>query len=203
MILVLCYNTLDTPKNFRTRLNGILHTQKQILKLPQRDYKKLQQVINYLRDERCIPQELINNLIQSGKLYADVRGNSVFVLPGKKLSYRRRTAGNLQYSMAWHGTRVPKKLDCFYIVGESSRKMVLCKSTIISTSGVAANPAWLHNFITNGSEIHCGFDTDKTGDMIANKMIKQYPSIKKLRPPCHDWKKVLQQNFHPLIQPPI
>ena len=81
--------------------------------------------------------------------------------------------------------------------------MVLCKSTIISTSGVAANPAWLHNFITNGSEIHCGFDTDKTGDMIANKMIKQYPSIKKLRPPCHDWKKVLQQNFHPLIQPPI
>lgn len=109
MILVLCYNTLDTPKNFRTRLNGILHTQKQILKLPQRDDKKLQQVINYLRDERCIPQELINNLIQSGKLYADVRGNTVFVLPGKKLG-------------------------CFYIVGESSRKMVLCESTIDAVS---------------------------------------------------------------------
>ena len=134
MILVLCYNTLDTPKNFRTRLNGILHTQKQILKLPQRDDKKLQQVINYLRDERCIPQELINNLIQSGKLYADVRGNTVFVLPGKKLGYRRRTAGNLQYSMAWHSTRVPKKLGCFYIVGESSRKMVLCEFTIDAVS---------------------------------------------------------------------
>jgi len=75
--------------------------------------------------------------------------------------------------------------------------------TAISTSGVAADPAWLHNFITNGSEIYCGFDTDKTGDMIANKMIKQYPSIKKLRPPCHDWNKMLQQSFHPLIQPPI
>jgi hypothetical protein len=34
-------------------------------------------------------------------------------------------------------------------------------------------------------------------------MIKQYPSIKRLRPTGQDWNEVLQQNFHPWIRPPI
>ncbi|MCD4718855.1 MAG: toprim domain-containing protein [Desulfobacula sp.] len=64
------------------------------------------------------------------------------------------------------------------------------------TSGAMADPAWVHNFLRNGCEIYCGFDTDRTGESMAKKKIKQYPSIKRLRPTGHDWNEVLQQNSH-------
>ena len=87
--------------------------------------------------------------------------------------------------------------------------MVLCESAIdalsyfvlypeftaISTSGATANPAWLQTFIEKGCKIYCGFDSDRIGNMLADKMIKRYPSIKRLLPPMHDWNEVLQ-NYH-------
>ena len=87
--------------------------------------------------------------------------------------------------------------------------MILCESAIdaasctvfypeytaISTSGATVDPAWLQNFIINGCKIYCGFDADKTGDAMANKMIKRYPSIKRFRPSCHDWNEILQQIY--------
>ncbi len=193
-----------------------LHIPKQILKLPQRNDKNLQLVIHYLRDVRCIPQQFLNNLIQSGKFYADIRGNAVFLLLGKKkrvVGAELRGTCNTQWRGMAPGSR--KKSGCFYIVGERSRRMVLCESAIdaiscavlhpkytaISTSGAIANPAWLHNFLRNGCKIYCGFDTDKTGETMATKMIKQYPSIKRLRPSRHDWNEVLQQKISPLNIP--
>jgi len=180
---------------------------KQPLKLPQRDDKKLGLVRNYLRDNRRIPIELIEKLILSGKLYADIKGNAVFLLLGKK---KRVVGAELRGTCRrkWRGIAQGsrKNLGCFYIVGKRSRKMVLCESaidavscvvfypeyTVISTSGATANPGWLKTFITNGCEIYCGFDTDRTGDMMADKMIKLHPSIKRLRPPGHDWNEAIQ-----------
>ncbi len=186
-----------------------LHPVKQRLKLPQKDDKKLRQVQQYLINRRCIPEELIKNLIKSKNLYADIRGNAVFLLLGKK---KRVVGAELRgtCNQKWRGMAPGSKKDlgCFYIVGENAKEMVLCESavdaascavlypgyTAISTSGATADPAWLQNFITNGCEIYCGFDADKTGDTMANKMIKRYPSIKRLRPPIHDWNEVLQSN---------
>jgi 5S rRNA maturation endonuclease (ribonuclease M5) len=182
---------------------------KQILKLPQKDDKKLPQVQQYLINRRCIPEELIKNLIQSKKIYADIRGNAVFLLLGKKkrvVGAELRGTCNQKWRGMAPGSR--KDLGCFYVVGKNSRKMVLCESAIdaascvalypeytaISTSGAAADPAWLQNFIINGCKIYCGFDADRTGDTMAKKMIKQYPSIKRLRPHKHDWNEVLQSN---------
>ena len=48
------------------------------------DEKKLPHVIDYLRYDRYIPRELINVLVATGKLYADYRGNAVFLLLGKE-----------------------------------------------------------------------------------------------------------------------
>lgn len=186
------------------------HSLKQPLKLPQRNDEKLQLVTRYLCDERCIPQELVNNLVQSGKLYADVSGNAVFILLGKEkqaVGAELRGTRNTQWRGMATGSR--KKLGCFYIVGASNRKMVLCESAIdaascfviypeytaISTSGAIPDPAWLQNFINKGCKIYCGYDADKTGDMIAEKMIKMYPEVNRLRPPRHDWNEVLQ-NYH-------
>ncbi|MGB9498793.1 MAG: DUF3991 domain-containing protein [Dissulfuribacterales bacterium] len=188
-----------------------LYTPKQILRLPPKNDKKLRLVSHYLREVRCIPQRFINNLIKSGKLYADIRGNAVFLLLGKKkriVGAELRGTCNTKWRGMAPGSR--KKSGCFYIVGQSSKKMVLCESAIdaascavlhpeytaISTSGAMADPAWLPNFLRNGCEIYCGFDTDRTGETMATKMIKQYPSIKRLRPAGHDWNEVLQQNSH-------
>jgi len=186
------------------------HLVKKILKLPQKDNKKLPQVTQYLKNRRCLPEELIKNLIKSKNLYADIRGNAVFLLLGK----RKRVVGaelrgtcNQKWRGMAPGSR--KDLGCFCLIGKNTKEMVLCESaidavscavlypeyTVISTSGATANPGWLQNFIMNGCKIYCGFDVDKTGDTMANKMIKQYPSIKRLRPPKHDWNDVLQASF--------
>jgi hypothetical protein len=53
-------------------------------RLPKRDDNKLPQIINYLKYARCIPIKFIYFLINSGKLYADNRGNAAFLLLGKR-----------------------------------------------------------------------------------------------------------------------
>ena len=205
----LCNNFSSTSTQQSSQKQS--YPQKQTLKLPQRDDGKLLQVIHYLRDQRRIPKELIDNLIESGKLYADVRANAVFLLLGKE---KRIVGAELRGTCGtkWRGMSPgsQKNQGCFYLVGTSTKKMVLCESAIdavscfvlhpeytaISTSGATANPAWLQNFITKGCEIYCGFDSDRTGNMLADKMIRLYPSIKRLHPSRHDWNEVLQ-NYHP------
>jgi hypothetical protein len=182
---------------------------KKRLKLPQKENKKLPQVTQYLINKRYLPEKLIKNLIRSKKLYADIRGNAVFLLLGKKkrvVGAELRGTCNLKWRGMAPGSR--KYLGCFYIVGKNARKMALCESAIdaasfavlypeytaISTSGVTDDRAWIQNFITNDCKIYCGFDADEIGDTMANKMIKRYPSIKRLRPSKHDWNEVLQSN---------
>lgn len=60
---------------------------KPIFTLPKRDDNKLPQVKKYLIHDRRIPPKWINSLIHSGKIYADKRGNAVFLLLGKKKSW--------------------------------------------------------------------------------------------------------------------
>ena len=55
-----------------------------VFKPPQRDDNKLPQIINYLKYTRCVTIKLIKILLNSGKLYADSRGNAVFLLLGKE-----------------------------------------------------------------------------------------------------------------------
>ena len=57
---------------------------KPIFIVPKRDDTKVRRVMNYLTSERCIPASLIQSLITSGTLYADRRGNAVFLLLGKE-----------------------------------------------------------------------------------------------------------------------
>jgi len=203
------YHNFSYPSVLKTSQKRLCPP-KQILKLPQKNNKKLGKVTKYLRDNRCIPRKLIDSLILSGKLYADDRANAVFLLLGKKkkvVGAELRGTGNTKWRGMAYGSK--KNLGCFYIIGKNSRKIVLCESAIdaascavlypeytaISTSGATVNPAWLQNFITNGCEIYCGFDNDSTGDMMADRMIKHHPSIRRLRPTRHDWNEVIQSSF--------
>lgn len=175
--------------------------------LPKRDDAKLPWITKYLRDDRCIPTTLIDFLLRSGKLYADNRVNAVFLLLGKE---KRAVGAELRGTThsKWHGMApgARKDLGCFYVKSCNTKKAVLCESAIdaisyfalhpdclaLSTSGVNPNPAWLSPLIEKGFDIYCGFDSDDTGDSLANRMIHHYPTVKRLRPGKHDWNEVLQ-----------
>jgi hypothetical protein len=181
--------------------------QKPALRLPIRDDRKLAQIVNYLSDDRCVPDQLINSMINLGTLYADKRANAVFLLLGKENrvvgAELRGTSKKRWLAMAL-GSR--KDLGCFYVKRSNTKKIVLCESAIdalscftinqdvisLSTSGVTANPAWLTTFIDKGLEIYCGFDADDTGDSFAEKMVRLFPNVKRLRPIKHDWNDVLR-----------
>ncbi len=179
----------------------------QPFKLPKRDNSKLPRVKNYLIEKRFIKQSLITFLLHAGKLYADTRGNAVFLLLGKEkkvVGAELRGTSHLKWRGMAPGSR--KDLGFFYIKNVNTKKMVLCESAIdalscfilypyclvVSTSGVNPNPAWLKSFIAREYEIFCGFDADETGDKMANKMMMLHPTIKRLRPTEHDWNDVLK-----------
>jgi hypothetical protein len=191
--------------------NNIKPAIKPALRLPKKDEKKLSRITNYLKYDRFVPPELINFLVKSGKLYADKKANAVFLLLGKeKTVVGAELRGTT--TKRWRGmaTGSRKDLGFFYIKRSHTNKMVLCESAIdalscfalnrdfitLSTSGANPNPAWLTTFINKGFEIYCGFDADEIGDSFAEKMMRHYPSIKRLRPIKHDWNEILQSKYH-------
>ena len=183
------------------------HHQPDCLQLPARNKKNLPRIINYLTSIRCLPLSLVNTLVEKGKIYADRRGNAVFLLLGKEktvVGAELRGTG----TSCWKGMAKgsDKKLGGFYIRGNArSNKIILCESAIdsiscvllnacymaISTSGATPNPLWLSHLIEKGYDIYCGFDADETGDRLAEKMISIHPTVTRLRPELHDWNDLL------------
>jgi hypothetical protein len=177
------------------------------LRLPAPETRLLDRVRRYLTQRRGLSAAILEPLIQSGKLYADDRGNAVFLLVAGKSNRPvgaelRGTGPRVWRGMA-PGTR--KDLGYFWIGTPACRNIVLCESAIdaischqlhpehicLSTSGVRADPPWLPELIVCGYEIHCGFDADEPGDAAATQMIALYPAVSRLRPPAHDWNDVL------------
>ena len=126
----------------------------------------LGRVRHYLTQRRGLAASLIEPLVQSGKLYADSRGNAVFLLVAGKAqrpvgAELRGTGPRVWRGMA-PGTR--KDLGYFWIGAQGSREIVLCESAIdamscfqidpqricISTSGVRADPPWLDGLLARG-----------------------------------------------------
>ncbi len=180
-----------------------------ILTLPPQDSSKLPAVKRYLVEERAITPSLIELLIESGRLYADNRGNAVFLLLGKEntpvgAELRGTTPAR------WRGMAPgsQKDLGYFSVPAPRTTTVVLCESAIdaisclalhrchlcISTSGARPNPRWLPSLIRQGYQVYCGFDSDSAGDNMAKEMIALYPSLKRLRPIEHDWNDVLKRH---------
>jgi len=49
--------------------------------------------------------------------------------------------------------------------------------------------------INKDYEIFYGFDNDETGDILGNKMIRLFPTVKRLRPTNHDWNEILVSRY--------
>ena len=177
------------------------------LRLPPPDPSKLGRVKEYLAQQRGITPTLLDPLIQSGTLYADTRANAVFLLLGKEsLPVGAELRGTTQ--RVWRGLAPgsQKDLGCFSIPATPLPGIILCESAIdaiscfalhphhrcLSTAGARPNPRWLQPLLDQGHPVYCGFDADPTGDYMACAMTALHPTVKRLRPPEHDWNDVLK-----------
>lgn len=177
------------------------------LRLPVRDNRMLDHVRQYLTRRRHLSAAVLEPLVETGRLYADRRGNAVFLLVAGKV--QRPVGAELRGTgpRVWRGMApgTCKDSGYFWIGTKGSQEIVLCESAIdaiscfqispqricISTSGVRANPRWLRGVIARGYTIHCGFDADPPGDAAAAQMIALHPTIQRLRPSAHDWNDAL------------
>jgi hypothetical protein len=177
------------------------------LRLPARDASKLRRVRNYLTQHRNLSSSVLEPLIEAGKLYADHRGNAVFLLVAGKANHpvgaELRGTGPCVWRGMAPGTR--KDSGYFWVGAKGSKRVVLCESAIdaiscsmlypdrvcISTSGTRPNPSWLRVILDRGYEVACGFDADPPGDAASREMIRLYPNIQRLRPAAKDWNVLL------------
>jgi hypothetical protein len=177
------------------------------LSLPLPDRSRLSAVKHYLVHERAITPSMTDSLLASGKLYADGRGNAVFLLLGKEntpVGAELRGTGPRRWRGMAPGSQ--KDLGYFSVQAPDAMIVILCESAIdaisclllhpaslcLSTSGARPNPRWLPVLLSQRLAVYCGFDSDATGDAMAEQMIALHPSIRRLRPSQHDWNDVLQ-----------
>lgn len=186
------------------------------LRLPAASLANLPRVTCYLTGQRGLAADLLAPLIDEGRLYADGRGNAVFLMvtgkPNRPIGAELRgTAGRLWRGLA-PGTR--KNAGYFWIGNPAAKRIVLCESAIdaiscfqlhtqlhgtpfpgdcicISSAGVRPDAPWLRPLLARGYDIHCGFDADEPGEAASRRLIARHPSIQRLRPSRHDWNDAL------------
>lgn len=183
------------------------------LRLPLENTAKLQRVRRYLIEHRCLTPRILEPLIDAGKVYADQRGNAVFLMVAGKAN--RPIGAELRGTgpRIWRGLAPGTRRDAgyFWIGATDARRIVLCESAIdaiscyqlhstqlhtecicISTAGVRPDAPWLSPLLARGDHLHCGFDNDEAGEAASCQMIARHRSIKRLRPPAHDWNDALR-----------
>ena len=185
------------------------------LRLPASSPANLERVRRYLHQRRCLSTDILASLVDDGKLYADGRGNAVFLMvagkPNRPIGAELRGTGSGVWRGLAPGTR--KDAGYFWIGCAGARSIVLCESAIdaiscwqlqtqkaaglseecicISTAGVRSDAPWLRPLLARGYAIYCGFDTDDPGERASRQMIARHPPVHRLRPLRHDWNDTL------------
>jgi DNA primase len=176
-------------------------------RLPSADARRLGQVRGYLVEERGLAGSGIDARVAAGDLYADARGNAVFLLRdarGRPVGAELRGTSSRRWRGMAAGSR--KDLGCYSVPADGARVAILCESAIdalscaqmwpdrlcVSTSGARARPGWLADLLARGLHVHCGFDADAAGDEMATALIALHPTVTRLRPTRHDWNDVLR-----------
>ena len=173
---------------------------------PARDDGKLPRVMRYLERERAIPRDVLAPLVDGHTVYADARGNAVFLHRddrGTPVGAELRGTTRVQ----WRGmARGSRKAAGYFAAGPNvAREIVICESAIdaischalrrgarcISTAGTCPDRPWLAALVASAARVHCGFDADDAGDSFALAMIARHPAITRLRPALHDWNDLL------------
>ena len=137
----------------------------------------------YLTAARMIPESIVEQEMQSGRVFADARGNVVFRLRdevGQEVGYEVRGT----YDKPYHSVHGEKGL--FITKGDRTRSAAFVESgiealsyralrgtgLILSTTGSAIErPATMARLLrARGYEIVAAFNADKSGDRMADRM---------------------------------
>jgi hypothetical protein len=137
----------------------------------------------YLTAARMIPEAIVDREMQSGRVFADARGNVVFRLrdeAGQEIGYEVRGT----YEKPYHSVHGEKGL--FITKGDETRSAAFVESgiealsyralrgtgLILSTTGSAIErPATMARLLkARGYEIVTAFNADQSGDRMADRM---------------------------------
>jgi hypothetical protein len=163
----------------------------------------------YLTAARMIPEAIVEREMQSGRVFADARGNVVFRLrdeTGLEVGYEVRGT----YEKPYHSVHGEKGL--FITKGDDTRSAAFVESgiealsyralrgtgLILSTTGSAIErPATMARLLkARGYEIVTAFNADKSGDRMADRMRELVGSgVRRDRPPGDrgkDWNEQLK-----------
>ena len=182
------------------------------LSLPMASPGNLPRVRRYLTEQRRLCPSIIRSLITSGKLYADRCANAVFLMVAGKVQWPIGAELRGTGQRVWRGLAPGTRKDAGYFwiseLGNStsrSKRIVLCESAIdaiscyqldrsricLSTAGARPDARWLAPLLSASYDIHCSFDDDEAGNTASRQMTRRHPSIRRLRPPAHDWNDAL------------
>jgi Protein of unknown function (DUF3991)/Toprim-like len=163
----------------------------------------------YLTAVRLIPESIVEQEMQSGRVFADARGNVVFRLrdeAGREVGYEVRGT----YDKPYHSVHGEKGM--FVTKGDRTRSAAFVESgiealsyralrgtgLILSTTGSAIErPATMARLLkARGYEIVAAFNADKSGDRIADRLREHLRGeVRRDRPPesqGKDWNEQLQ-----------
>jgi hypothetical protein len=163
----------------------------------------------YLTAARMIPEAIVEQEMQSGRVFADARGNVVFRLrdeAGQEVGYEVRGT----YEKPYHSVHGEKGL--FITKGDDTRSAAFVESgiealsyralrgtgLILSTTGSAIErPATMARLLkARGYAIVTAFNADKSGDRMADRMRELVGSgVRRDRPPGDrgkDWNEQLK-----------
>jgi hypothetical protein len=211
--LAVTTNPHDLQSSYRDASNGNAEAvPPSSFRLPFSSSGNLPRVRRYLTEQRRLCPNIIRSLSTAGKLYADRRGNAVFLMVAGKA--QRPIGAELRGTgqRVWRGLAPGTRKDAGYFwIGElgnstsRSKRIVLCESAIdaiscyqldpsricLSTAGARPDARWLAPLLSASYDIHCGFDDDEAGNTASRQMTRRYPSIRRLCPPAHDWNDAL------------
>jgi len=170
------------------------------------------QVRAYLTGERALPAGLVDELHARGTVYADQRGNAVFLrqdaagtpvgaslrgtLPGSEFKGlavgSRRDEGHFSLTVgtpaAYHAPQVyitESPIDALSLAAVASTQRG--EQTFLSTDGAGALPRrQIDAALARGALVHCAFDNDQGGAKLWAQVTEAYPgagAIVRERPP--------------------
>lgn len=168
--------------------------------LPVVSSEKWPKVRQYLTEVRALPEKIVDALHDEGKVYADSRGNCVF-LRAKAGAFIRGTVEE----QPWKQTIGGKSCGPFVIEGHD-RETVFVESPIdaislkvlrpetgriIALGGNLLSPDDVADYVRS-KNVLAGFDRDIAGETLAHKVYLKWLMADRLMPVGHDWNEDLK-----------
>ncbi|MGK7896000.1 MAG: MobV family relaxase [Xenococcus sp. (in: cyanobacteria)] len=181
---------------------------------------KWQSVRKYLTRSRKLPSGLVDSLHQQGLIYADDQQNAVFIR--RTLDESKTTGATLRgtagddnsFKGLAKGTKRSEGWFYFSQGGQSSdpiNRAVLVESPIdamsfavldrndsrrtiyISTDGAGQVP---NKFLQQLRDVVIAYDNDASGNLMAQKVLSQFPNSVRKLPKANDWNEELVNRFN-------